>query len=135
LGTKWSGFSYGPPIAFTDLAQVYSLSRFSSGQAYGRTVTSALTPANARLRWYPVIPAATLTQDQLNDPTIVQAYYYAGTQGVQSGVVVADLKVTYRIILRGPVGLVQGASPATVPVLATHLPILDAPSPDVEEEA
>jgi len=124
LGTKWVGISYGLPVSFSTLAQVYSLSRFSVTQAYGQTGSTSLVPGNSRLRWYPVIPGAP-TAAQLTNPDFVQAYIYLGTQGVQSGVVSADIKVSYTIQLRGPVGAGGVLTPATTGVAATSLPLSD----------
>jgi hypothetical protein len=103
LGTKWVGVSYGRPTGFNSLSQVYALGTFNVTQAYGRTGTAAVKPANSGRKFYPVIPGVP-TASELTDNDVVQAYIYLGTQGVQSGVVTADIKVSYTIQLRGPVG-------------------------------
>jgi hypothetical protein len=103
LGTKWVGVSYGRPTAFSTLAQVYALGTFNVTPAYGRTGSAAVNPANSGRRFYPVIPGVP-TGSELTDDNIVQAYIYLGSQGIQSGVVAADIKVSYTIQFRGPVG-------------------------------
>lgn len=103
LGTKFVGMSYGLPMAFSTLAQVYALQRVSITSAYGRVGVSNLVASNASQRWYPVVQG-NLSPSQTLDPNIVQAYAYMGSQGVQSGVVPADIKVSYTVTLRGPVG-------------------------------
>jgi hypothetical protein len=125
LGTKWVGVSYGRPTGFNSLSQVYALGTFNVTQAYGRTGTAAVKPANSGRKFYPVIPG-TPTNSELTDNDVVQAFIYLGTQGVQSGVVAADIKVSYTIQLRGPVGP-GGVELSTLSSASGMLPIATIP--------
>jgi len=120
-GTKWLGFGYSVPFTVGDFAQASSLADFSSTQSYINRGRSRLRPANSSQRWYPVIQTG-LTATQLADPNIVQAYLYLGTQGVQSGVTVADIHVRYTVHFRGPCAALSSVGPAAVPRVVRGFP-------------
>jgi len=136
MGTKWLGFGYSIPFTPADYTSASSLAGFSDSPAYGRVSRSSLSSQNAAQRWYPVYQDD-LSAAQLADPNIVQAYLYAGTNGVQSGVVAADIKVSYTVMFRGPVANVNAIGPASTPVVVsrfTHLYVEDEHNEDGFEE-
>jgi hypothetical protein len=124
-GSKWLGFGYSVPFVPQDYAAASALGKFDSTTAYLTVGRSRLQPSNSAQRWYPIYQNA-LTSVQLADPNIVQAYLYLGSQGVQSGVVPADIHVKYTIHMRGPVAPTAAIGPASIPTIETHLPLADA---------
>lgn len=117
-GSKWAGFGYSVPFVPADFAQASALGGFKSSQAYIASPSVNLQPSNSAQRWYPVYQTD-LTPAQLADPNIVQAYLYAGTQSVQSGVTAADIHVSYTVQLRGPVATTTAITPAAIPTIQT----------------
>jgi len=109
-GTKWAGFGYSTPFVPADYAQINALAGVSITQAYERVGSTQLVSANSAQRWYPVYQTD-LTEAQLADPNIVQAYLYLGTQSVQSGVTAADIHVNYTVEFRGPVASTSSSGP------------------------
>jgi len=121
-GSKWLGFGYSVPFTPGDYAQASALDSFRSSQAYGKESMTSLRPSNSSQRWYPVYQSD-LTASQLADPNIVQAYLYIGTQSVQSGVVAADIHVSYTVRFRGPVSATQAIGPAAAVTVMRRFPI------------
>jgi len=134
-GSKWLGFGYSKPFTPADYTQAAALDSFSSSQAYGVQSTASLRPSNSSQRWYPVYQND-LTPTQLSDLSIVQAYLYLGTQSVQSGVVAADVHVSYTITFRGPVSATGAISADTnnLPKVINRLPVLAA-NADPEDDS
>jgi hypothetical protein len=117
-GVKWAGFGYSVPFQPADFAQVSALAGNTITQSFSKEGLTRLNASNAGQKWYPVLQTA-LTTQQRADPNIVQAFLYAGSQGVQSGVGIAEIQVAYTVQFRGPVAAVTGDVPAVVASLPT----------------
>lgn len=107
-GTHFAGFLYTAPTAITQLSHAATLAGFNVQQAYGRNVISRLDRRARRQNWFPMLQTD-LTDAQTVSPDIVQAWLFAGSQGVQSGVTSADIHVSYTLQLRGPRAIDGGA--------------------------
>jgi len=105
LGTVFVAFRGSPPSgAPTSLAAAATLNRFRTlGASHGNGMTVMADTRVALRPWlqYVVQPTA----EQLLDPNYCQFWLVVGSDSVQSGVIPADLHVSYTVIFRSSADL------------------------------